>query len=89
MSSDVICFCCHTGWAVTLLPVGYLVFMGNMVSENSPFTHTHLFKLFTEDKLRMATSAVRRLLIDIFMQTLSASLTTESITASVVQHLEM
>lgn len=66
MSSGVICFCCLTGGAVTLLPVGQPVFISVVVSENVPSSNTHLFKLFTEDKLRRATSAVRRLLIQNF-----------------------
>lgn len=66
MSSNAICFCHLTEGAVTLLPAGQPVFISVTVSENIPSSHTHLFKLFAEDKLRRATSAVRRLLIHIF-----------------------
>lgn len=41
--------------------------MGIMFSEDHPFSDTHLFDLFTEEKIRMATSAVRIvLLINVF-----------------------
>lgn len=62
--NDVIC--CHAGRTVTLLPLGQLVCRSVLVSDKSPSSHTNLFKLFTEDKLRRVTSAFRRLLIHVF-----------------------
>lgn len=59
--SNVTCFCCHTGQAVTLLPGGQLAFMGAMISENSHTSHINLNFMFMEDK--MITSTVRKLLI--------------------------
>lgn len=64
--SNVPRFCCHSGQAVTLLPVGQLVFMGAMISESSHSSHTNLNFMFIEDKFKMTTSTIRKLLIHNF-----------------------